>query len=202
MGLECPGIVPASLGVCNFNQLLAWVIWTILFLALWRVWCIVCHSMCLSVQACTCLRVRVRMCMRVCVYSYVHVCIYAQRGGESPGGNNMLDFASCQLISCILISRVKKYCCYLSQTGVSARGLLLFKCLAIYVCSLCPCHGPHPQHPQQWWEWVLSSSGVKPNLLCTVLQPSQSHFAIHMLELMTGAEPFLLGSNNERREAL
>lgn len=47
----------------------------------------------------------------------------------------MLEFGSRQLISCILISRVKKYCRCSSQTGVSARGLLLFKCLASHMSA-------------------------------------------------------------------
>lgn len=55
----------------------------------------------------------------------------------------MLDFGSFQPISCILISRVEKYYCCSSQTGISTRGLwlsslgqdLLFKCLAGQMCT-------------------------------------------------------------------
>lgn len=48
---------------------------------------------------------------------------------------------------------------------------------------------------------MLSSSGVQAQLAVHCITTSSSQFAVHMLELMTGAEPFLLGSNNEQREA-
>lgn len=114
----------------------------------------------------------------------------------------MLEFGSRQLISCVLISRVKKYCRCSSQTGVSARGLLLFKCLASHMSAAFALAMDHILSIQSGDEnECCLPAGFKPNLLCTVLQPPQSQFAVHMLELMTGAEPFLLGSNNEQREA-